>query len=277
MPCRARLSDGDEADDAESGFRETREGREGMVLTEDRGEAAAGGGEGGRQVGRKGLAIGQAVHDPFEGDAVVEGENLAEALDEFLVAHGGGVADADAVVAEPAFHAAFAGTDEFLAAGEGGAEEGAVEGGIEVGQAGSEAQAGRQVSARGCGPLAFEVGGGGLSTEGGGVRALFADADLAGDFVEDPHADFAEGEGGEDGGRDGEEDGEEAVGTGTDEIAVHAVETAEGGGGAGEGCFHGRHDGGIVLEVKDFSVISQDGRGAIGLAWGEGVWQGRGD
>lgn len=242
MPCRAGLADGDEADDAELCLHKAGKGREGVVLAEDRGETAAGGGERDREVGGKPLAAGNAVHDPFERKAVVEGEDLAETLDELLVAHGGGIADSDAMVGKPAFHAAFSGADEFFAAGQGGAEECAVEGGVEIGQAGAEAQAGLQGAARGGGPLAFEVGGGGFPAEGGGVGTFFADADLAADFVEDPHADFAEREGGEDGRSDGEEDGEESVGAGADEVAAHAMDAAEGGGGVGEDGFHGGDD-----------------------------------
>ena len=207
MSCVTGLSDGDEADDAELRIHKAGKGREGVVFAEDCGEAATGGGERSREVGGESLVSGDAVHDPFEGEAVVEGENLAEALDELLVAHGGGISDTDTMVGKPAFHAAFAGADEFFSAGQGGAEEGVVESGVEVGQAGAEAQAGLQGAARGSGPLVFKVGGGGFSAEGGGVGAFFADADLAADFVEDPLADFAEREGGEDGRCDGEEDG----------------------------------------------------------------------
>ncbi len=240
---RPGLPDGDEPDDAEFGLDEARKRRQGVVFAEDGREASAGGGEGGIQFGGQALGVGEAVHDPFEGNAVIQGKELAEALDEFLVAHGGGIADADAMVGEPAFHAAFAGADEFFAAGKGGVLEGAVERGIEVGQAGAEAQAGLQGAARGGFPFAGDFGGRGLAAQGGGGGALFADADLAGDFVEDPGADFAEREGGEHGGGDGQQEGEEAVGAGADEVAVHPVEAAEGGGGVGKDGFHGGDDG----------------------------------
>ena len=82
-------------------------------------EPAAGGLVGNGEIGREGAVGGGAGEEPFEGNAFVEGENLAEALGEFFVAHDGVVADGNAVVAEPAFDAAVAGDDVFAAIGKG--------------------------------------------------------------------------------------------------------------------------------------------------------------
>ena len=125
------------------------------VFAENPGELAAGGLVLGEERGREGMGGGESVDEPFERDAVVEVENLAKALGELLVAHGGGVGDGDAAVGEPAFHAAGTGAEYGFAAGKSGSGDGVVERGIEVGQAGSEAQA-----------VAEGAGGGGTPSRG---------------------------------------------------------------------------------------------------------------
>ena len=98
---------------------------------------AAGGAEGCIETGGKGAVAGKAIHHPFEGDAVVEGEEEAEALGGFLVAHDRGIGDGDPSVRQPLLDAAGIGPDDGLAVAEGAAGDGAVERGIEVGQAGA--------------------------------------------------------------------------------------------------------------------------------------------
>ena len=219
-------TDANEALDAELSIGEAGERGEGRVLFQDAPELAAGGLEGGGEAGGKGLVRGEAGEKPLQRDALVESEELAEALGEFLVAHDGVVADGDAVVAEPALDAAVAGDDVFAAVGEGLVDEGAVEGGFEVGQAGAEAEAGGQ-GAGGVGPVVGEFSGFGRAAEGGGGEALFMDAAPALEFAEEVAPDFGEGEGGADGGGDEQVEAEDGLLLGGGEALV--VEDGVGG------------------------------------------------
>ena len=113
-----------------------------------------GGVAGGGQAAGKRLAVGDTGEDPFEGEPVVEREEEAEALGEFLVAHGGGVREGDAVVGQPALDAAGTGAYDGFAVRQGAAEKGVVERGVEVRQARTDAQAGGQGAGRGESPYA---------------------------------------------------------------------------------------------------------------------------
>ena len=238
----SNLPDGDETDDAECFIGGEGEGFEGWVLAEKFGKAAGCGGVRGGKIGGEGLVGGYSVDEPFEGETVVELKDLAEALGELFVAHGGGVGDVDATVGEPAFHASCTGSEDGFAAGKCGAGDGVVEGWIEISQTGTEAEAVAQGAGIG-GPRFDEVGGGGGASEGGRGGAFFVDADLATDFVDAPGADFGDSEGGEKGRGDGEhEQGGVAPGHG---VGVGKAAADGGGGGfgvvenAGEGGFHG--------------------------------------
>ena len=104
----------EEFGDAELGVHVLAEAAEIGILAQKAGEAAAGGMILGPEVGGD-ATVGRSMREePFKREAFVEGEDLAEALGEFLVAHDGVVADGDAVVAEPAFDAAVAGDDVFV-------------------------------------------------------------------------------------------------------------------------------------------------------------------
>ena len=160
--------------DVEFGFDVGLQAREVPVVAQDARETAAGGGVWGEQIRRQSAVGGLAGEEPFEGKAVVEGEELAEALGEFLVADEGGVVGGDASVGEPAFHAGSAGFEAFLSVDELlEADCRGVEGRFEVGEAGTEAQAHDQRAGTGL-DVGREFGGGGRTAQGGAFGEFFA-------------------------------------------------------------------------------------------------------
>ena len=243
---------------------------------EDFRQTPPGGGEGDGQVGGEHCFGWHAVEQPLQREAVVEREDLAETLNELLVAHDSRVADGDAVVIEPAFCSAFAGADDGFAVGEFFADERAVERGIEVGQARSDTQADGEGAGRG-GPRGRDVLGHGRAAEGRGGGVRLAEALLAGEFVENPLADFGERVGGEY--RRGEREepwrevaGDEAtaVSGGFDGVGGGPEGAAGGVEGVQEGFFHGLEDGGIAWDNQGFSVIRQHGESRGLRGRGEG-------
>jgi hypothetical protein len=246
-------ADGKELGDAEFGVDIQGECLEGAVGAEELGETAARGVERGEEVGRKGAVGGGTGEEPFEGEARVEGEELAEAEGEFFVAHEGGVGDGDTVVGEVSFETRGAGADAFGAGGQGGVAEGVVERGFEVGQAGAETESDGEGTGDD-GSVGVEFGGGGRAAQGGRGGALFAEALAAAEFAEEKASGVGGEESGKGDGGDGEGggDGDDAVvGEVGDEFAGE-----EGGvGGLFEGVaeeVHGGKSGGNGGECQGF-------------------------
>jgi hypothetical protein len=231
-------ADGEEFGETEFVFDAAGKGTEIAVVTE---KAAAGGLTGIGEVGREATVRGGTREKPFEGDAGVEGEELAEAFGKTAVTLEGGIVDGDAVVGEVFFQTAVAGGDLFFAGRERAVLEGVVQGGGEVGEAGAKAQADEE-GAGVEGAVGNEFFGGGGPPEGGRVGALFPEALAAAEFAEEK----APGVGGEEAregdGSDGEggSDGDDAVeGEVGDELSCE-----EGGvGGFFEDGLEGKHGG----------------------------------
>ena len=102
---------------------------------------------------------------------------------ELLVAHGGGVGDADPAVRKPPLQAALAGADDEFAVAVFLAHDRVVDGRIEVRQARTQAQA-RGEGPRVGHPVVFQFGRGRGAAQGRGIRELFAEAPAAGEFAE---------------------------------------------------------------------------------------------
>ena len=134
-------TDGEEVGNTEFGFDVEGEGVEVAVGAEKAGQPEAGGVVGASEIGRKRAVRGGTGEEPFEGDAGIEGEELAEAFGKAAVALEGGVVDGNSVVGDVFFQAALAGGTLLFSIGQCVVLEGIVERGREVGKAGAEAQA----------------------------------------------------------------------------------------------------------------------------------------
>ena len=122
----------------------------------------------GAEVGRHAAIGGFAGEEPFEGEARVQGKQLAEAEGEFAVFDDATVSDRDAVVIQPAFESGTAGC-ETAGPGTGHAAPGRrVENGLKIGQTGAEAKADMEGAGL-FGAVGGDFGVGGNAAEGWSV------------------------------------------------------------------------------------------------------------
>lgn len=129
-------------------------------------KTAAGGNALGGGTGRQVAVGGCAGQEPFEGNALVQGEQRAQAYGEEFVAHEGAVAERNAVVFEPALDAAPPADEAACASGAGGILVAGIERGGEVGQPGTETQADEQ-GTWACNGVVGQFLGGGRAAHGG--------------------------------------------------------------------------------------------------------------
>ena len=157
---RLDVADGGHAHDAELLFDgENEMGVLGVVG--EQGVELASGGRGGlsvgkRQSGQLGGAVFIARKEPFEGDAGIEANQLAEAGGQLFVVHGGAVLDVRRVAAQPSFEAGLSGDDTVVGAAGVLEDEGVVEGWFEVGETGTNAETCGEIAGRG-GPEVRDV------------------------------------------------------------------------------------------------------------------------
>lgn len=259
-------ADGHHAHDAELLFHSLHEVGVLGVLGEESEEFPAGGGDGtalGERHGGKGLRKGFDIgQEPFEGDADVEADELAQAGRQFLVVHGGGVGDFRGVFFEPAFQTGIACDDAMVFPTLCLEHEGVVECGFEIGQAGADTEAGEE-AAGGEFPEGGQLVRGGRAAQGrrrfgrrrgrGRGEVVVDAADEAGTGIGDEmHAD-----GGSEYRQLGNEEGlagGAGVGLGAEEGVGNGFKVGDGEGG---GCvFHVDNDGGGRKEMQGFSLVS---------------------
>ena len=232
------------------------------MLAEKTGETAACGVVVGEKVGRDIAVRDGAGQQPFERQAGVEGEELAEADGECLVAHEGGVVERKMVVSHPATYAASAGGNAARAGRRDVVDGAAVERGFEVGQTRSEAQANGQ--GQGCrGGIGSEFAGRGRAAKGGTLGARFAETLAAAELGEDGASGIGDEERSERREGDARERREREGGAGRmREVSEKAGCILGDVGGFGEGfpeIFHGWEYGVRTREMQGFSYSQKIG------------------
>ena len=266
-------ANGQQLGDAELGVDVLAQAVEVPVVAEEMGEAAAGGGVGGLEVGGKRAVRGFAGEEPFERQSRIELEELAQTEGEEAVAHEGGIADGNAVVREIAAQAAAAGLDAFGAGRGFAVVVAAVEGRAEIGQARAESQPHAERARRNR-AIGFQLLRGRGAAEGRALGMRRAEAAAAAEFAEDGGA----GLGGEEADEGGRRDAEDGRKEGKADCPVAAAEGGIGGvedglgvvGGVAEDVFHGGRRMAEKGYVVNTFVFSNDGGTSGG--WSGGRW-----